>query len=76
MRSDQNLSQAGLQRWRPDLACVLHAPVACVAKSCMYIIHMGSGQNALSRSLYKTTYLVVGVIIFIYNTRRHATRAP
>ena len=38
--------------------------------------YVGSGQNTLSRSLYKTTYLIVGVYIFIYNKRRHATRAP
>ena len=44
--------------------------------TCIYIIYMGSGQNTLSRSLYKTTYLIVGVYIFIYNKRRHATRAP
>ena len=35
--------------------------------------HMGSDQKTLSRSLYKTTYLIVGVYLFIYNKRRHAT---
>ena len=44
-----------------------------IIKAPVYIyIYMGSGQNTLSRSLYKTTYLIVGV--YMVKTTRGVTQ--
>ena len=53
-------------------ACMYARVCVCVNIYIYIYIYVGSGQNTLSRSLYKTTYLIVGV--YMVKTTRGVTQ--